>query len=68
MKLLNRIKEASPATSEELGLAYQIRERARMLGPLSQELYGNDADIVLDEEALIAACIEMIRSIRAGEC
>lgn len=66
MKLLNQIEGSSPATPEELVWAYRVRERARDLGPSSREVYGNEADITLDEDALVAACIEVIREIRRG--
>ena len=54
-------------TERELFLAYDVRSRARELGPSMEAAYGNRVEITLDEDALLMACVEMIRSVRDNE-
>ena len=43
--------------------AIKIRNRAKKLGPSAREVYGNDVDIILDEDALLQACVEQIEEV-----
>ena len=38
--------------------AYSIIKRAKELGPSAREIYGNDVDVTLDEDALLQAIVE----------
>ena len=61
------IKLLPDVTAEELFLAYDIRSRACELRAPMKEAYGCEVEVTFDDDALMMACVEMIRLVRDGE-